>query len=711
MRRGTQSVIAVIVLLGVVLIPSFFAWFNVLSSWDPFGNVKNLKVAVANADEGYESDLFPMRINIGEQVIANLRANSDLNWVFTSAEDAIEGTESEEYYAALVLPPDFSREMMTFLSPGAKPAQIEYYTNEKKNAISPKITGEAATEVSTKINESFTKTLNEVGLATILSLSEHLEDADAQGILGQLSGSANQLATELRASADTAEMFSAVAKSSETLVGSAASLAQSSSDAMHETAGAISGGAGAAADLRRTLAAATQQLSAAFSASSNSYSQLANDVNALYNSLDSGAQTAEDAMSDIRGDVQGHRDRLIDTRDLLQTLPPSPELDAVIAALDAAIDRQDALLNGIDRAIQKVETGREDAQADRQEILGLVNSAKSAIDGVVHSYDSSLRPKLDQLAGTLSSVSGGVHQIGSDLSDVVALLSVGSGSLVGAIDQTVSTTDGLAASLGEAADEMEQLAAALEQAAESGDLTSIIDLIGPSSDRLAGELTTPVGLKQIDVFKVDTFGAQMAPFYTVLGLWIGSLLLAVLIRSDVPKFAMPVTETPLTLGQQYIGHYGIFGVLAFLQSTLLYTGLIGFVGVIPAHPFLLILVGWVMSFVFSIIAYTMVLSLGEAGKALVVFLLVVQISAGGGAYPLAVLPQWFQNISPFLPVTHAIDAVRSAIAGIYAGDYWISLGWLLVFILPMLVLGLVLRVPLIKVNKDLEKATDSTKLM
>lgn len=84
LRKATQNVIAVIVLFGVVIIPSFFAWFNVLSSWNPFGNVKNLTVAVANADEGYTSDIFPMPINIGNQVIANLRANSDLNWVFTT---------------------------------------------------------------------------------------------------------------------------------------------------------------------------------------------------------------------------------------------------------------------------------------------------------------------------------------------------------------------------------------------------------------------------------------------------------------------------------------------------------------------------------------------------------------------------------------------------------------------------------------------------
>lgn len=109
LRVASRSVIALVVLFGVAVIPSFFGWFNVLSSWDPFDNVKNMTVAVASEDEGFKSDALPIRVNIGEQVISTLRANADVNWAFTTPEQAIEGTRSGEYYAALVLPKDFSR--------------------------------------------------------------------------------------------------------------------------------------------------------------------------------------------------------------------------------------------------------------------------------------------------------------------------------------------------------------------------------------------------------------------------------------------------------------------------------------------------------------------------------------------------------------------------------------------------------------------------
>ena len=163
--------------------------------------------------------------------------------------------------------------------------------------------------------------------------------------------------------------------------------------------------------------------------------------------------------------------------------------------------------------------------------------------------------------------------------------------------------------------------------------------------------------------------------------------------------------------QLYFGRYGFFATMGLLQSTLVTLGLIVFVGVSPVHPSLLILAGWVISLVFMLIVYTLVLSFGNAGKALSVLLLIVQISGSGGAYPLVVLPQWFQNISPWLPATYAIDAFRSALAGIHHGDYWIHLLKLLLFVLPALLLGLVLRKGLDGYNQKMDAAMEKTRLM
>ena len=715
--QATRNVIAGMVLVGVVLIPSFFAWFNVLSSWKPFDNVDNLKVAVASSDEGFESNLFPMRINVGEQVVSQLRANSDIDWQFVSTDEAIEGTKSEEYYAAIVLPADFSQKMMTFLSPGATPVEIDLYVNEKKNALSSLITGEAASDVSTQINTSFTQTLDEVGLALVSSLATHLEDSDAQQTLTDLESAVGRIAVQLNSGANTAEVFAGLLSSGQSLLSSAGSLASSSSDALRDTAGAIGQGADAVNSAQNVLVQASERLSTVFAMNAESYETLRGEIDRIFGNTATATPGA--GLSQASEMVDQQVTAYTQFRDQLRSQAATPGLDAVTRdsvnlladRIDGVIARQEALSQRLEAAASPAVQGTVDRAATRDAILQDVDAAQAAIIGARDQYTNSLRPKLESLAADLASVRSDFSGIGQDLRAAEQSLAAGAGSLDAGLADGETAVRLLASDLRGSADTFAELETALGDAANTGDLSEVQKIIGSDPATFAAELASPVSLETIPVFKVDNFGSQMAPLYTVLGLWVGALLLAVLIRTEVDRDALPALARPLKPWQEYFGHYAIFGGLALLQSTILFVGLIGFVGVRPAHPFLLILAGWVMSFVFSLITYTLVLTFGEAGKAIGVLLLVVQISAGGGAYPLAVLPQWFQSISPFVPVSHATTAVRAAIGGIYDADYWKAIGWLLVFTLPFLFIGLVLRLAVKKFNDDLNSSLEGTKLM
>ena len=85
------NVMSIIIAVGLVVMPSIFTWYNVIACWNVFDNTGNLTVAVANVDDGYESDLVPLRVNIGEQVVSALRANDEIDWTFTTEEDAVDG--------------------------------------------------------------------------------------------------------------------------------------------------------------------------------------------------------------------------------------------------------------------------------------------------------------------------------------------------------------------------------------------------------------------------------------------------------------------------------------------------------------------------------------------------------------------------------------------------------------------------------------------
>ena len=163
-----HNTIAWIVVLGLTIVPSFYAWFNIAASWDPYGNTGNLKVAVANMDEGYTGDLFPITLNVGDQVEMSLHANNQLNWVFTGEKEAIRGVKDGSYYAAIVLPKSFSRDIMSLFSEEkVQRSDILYYLNEKENAIAPKITDKGASAVQKQIDQVFAQTVTEIGLEVV----------------------------------------------------------------------------------------------------------------------------------------------------------------------------------------------------------------------------------------------------------------------------------------------------------------------------------------------------------------------------------------------------------------------------------------------------------------------------------------------------------------------------------------------------------------
>ncbi|MCC2028491.1 YhgE/Pip domain-containing protein [Microbacterium sp. YMB-B2] len=715
-RRATSSVMAIIVLFGLVVIPSLFTWFNVIASWNPFDNARNLTVAVANTDDGYQSDLVPIRLNVGEQVVSALRANDDLNWVITTEEDAVDGTRSGEYYAAIVLPPTFSADMMTFYTSGADRTRIDYYLNEKKNALAPKVTDRGASEVSTSINEVFTETLGEAGMNILTSLSDYLDDADTQAALSKLQARVDSVAAQLRAGASTADMFGSLIASSRPLVDSASGLITGSGDALRDAGGALGGGKDAAASLKKVLSSSTSALGDALAQTSAGYQGVSDSIDEVYAAMDSQSASAAGTIGSLADRVQVQIDQQQELRDGLvnDVRPQLPEslldaFDASVSRIDAAIARQQALQDRLDEAASQVMDSSESSQATRDEIKKLTAQAKAAVDDARISYTDGLQPKLDALASTLSSIGGGIDSISGDLTSAANSLT-GSSSTGSALADAQKLTTGISDSLTDTADRFAQLSAALTTAIDTGDLSELTDVIGADPRALAMHLAEPVELTRIPVYSVVSFGAAMTPLYTVLALWVGALLTSVAIRVDPPRDGS--TGLPdLSPAETYLGRFGIFALVAFLQSTLVCLGSVFFTQVQPEHPFLLILAGWVAGLVFTLIIYTLVVTFGNAGKALAVLLLVMQISSSGGAYPLQVLPQWFQNVSPFLPATHAVSAMRSAIAGIYQNDYWVSLGWLAAFAVPALLLGLVLRLPLIGFNRKLLSALESTKLM
>ena len=181
---------ALIVTIGIIVIPSLYAWFNIGANYDPYSNTKGIKVAVANEDAGTQNAVTG-KLNAGDEIIANLKENDQLGWTFVNTEKAVEGVKSGKYYAAIIIPEDFSSRLTDFLNGRIEKSEIIYYVNEKKNAIAPKITDTGAQTLEEEIKSTFSSVASE-------SVSKVMA-ASAVGISGKL----NQASADITAAIDT----------------------------------------------------------------------------------------------------------------------------------------------------------------------------------------------------------------------------------------------------------------------------------------------------------------------------------------------------------------------------------------------------------------------------------------------------------------------------------------------------------------------------
>ena len=746
-----QNTMTGIMVFGLVLIPLLFTCFNVLASWEPFENTEKLKIAVASNDRGHRTDIGAIDVNLGNEVLSKLSRNHDIDWQITDSEDAIDGTKSGDYYAAIVLPENFSTELMTFYVRGTKAPKLTLYTNEKKNALSSIITSKGASGVIQEIDKNFTQVVASVGLGAITSLDEYLNTSDSKQALTRVQNRVDDTAARLRSGAQTARSLSTLVETTVPLVETADSILENAGARMDILRNG-SGDGNVAGDLEAAVGNVRDSVSTALDATQSSYEGVRDRVNELVDGTQatSGA-TADtfDAMAAKFGQqadgLTAMRDRLEDTVGAVVPGVAKPGYDRAISDLNTSIARTRGLQESFSAVAADLRGGR-DTGSSISQAKDAFTAAIAAVENAKNSYEQNLRPQIDALSEPVSRLSNDIEVIGEDIRGIRGTLS---GSPVDTLRKTSAATMGLSNRFDDLAARFDEIHNALEEAKDTGDLSRIAEAVGDDPSALAAQLAAPVQVEEDPVFPVQSFGAGMAPFYATLALWIGALLSSVLIRTTVrsrggqkvgddeaenvvsdavddaqgdaasDEIDEPTSDAQINAAQaddytrveKYFGRFATFASVGLVQSTLMVLGLQVYVGIDPAHRFLMLLAGWVISLVFMMIVFSFVFTFDNAGKAICVLLLVMQVSAAGGAYPLPLVPQWVQNISPWLPGTYAIDMLRSSIAGIYEADYWKLMFMLALFIIPSLILALGLQRIFEKGINEIKNAIEETKVM
>ena len=725
LSRIRGSVVALIVAVGLVIVPTLYAWFNIAGSWDPYGNTGNLKVAVANSDNGYMSDLIPVRVNIGDTVVSALRENDQLDWRFVSESDAVEGVRSGEYYAAVVIPENFSSRMMTVFSSEAEHAEIVYYENQKANAIAPRVTDKAASTVRQQIDETFAKTISDVGLATTSSLLEFMDGDQIAAYAGNLSGTLAGAITTLRDASGSVDEFAGLLQSSTGLLDSTSDLLASAGAANENAEALVSDAKTGLSGMHDALDAAVAAINQSLKDSAGDYDAAAKAIDEAFGAADAHVSLTVTQLRDASADVAKRASDMRDVQDNILAVERDVEgsnlpeklkaelvqkIDIVANTVGNVANQQELLAKHLSDAAASLETGAADARAKAQAVKDGIAEAKGSIGGVKDSYNATLKQQISDLSDAVADVARRGSDMADDLGATVTDLSHAASALSDDLAGAHEVLAGASADLVSAADDLQRLKEGLDTAVTSGDLDRVRELIGSDPAALADALAAPVALDRQAVYHIKNYGSAMAPFYTTLSIWVAGIVLAAMLKANVDEADVKALGNP-RLHELYLGRYAFFALLAFAQATLVCAGDLLFFGIQCEHPFQFMLVGWLAGFVFSNMIYTLTVSFGDIGKAIAVVLLVMQVAGSGGTFPIEMTADFFQAVYPFLPFTHAINAMHAAMAGAYGMEFWIELGTLALYLIPSLALGLVFRRPVIRANRWIIEKLEETKLM
>lgn len=250
----------------------------------------------------------------------------------------------------------------------------------------------------------------------------------------------------------------------------------------------------------------------------------------------------------------------------------------------------------------------------------------------------------------------------------------------------------------EATDKVQQL--------ESEDrLNELISLLRNDLAEENDFFASPVELVQEDLFPIPNYGSANAPFYTTLSLWVGALLLSNLLSTNLHRLD---NRNEYTQRQIYFGRLLLFLVVAILQGLIVSIGDLLVLNVYASAPLQFILFSLLIAVVFMTIVYTFASILGNIGKALMIVLLVLQLSSAGGTFPIEVAPPFFQALHPFMPFTYGIDLLREAIGGIIPEVAWENAVMLIFFLIISLTIGVLLKPILAKrIEKTVQKSRES----
>ncbi|MBP3262128.1 YhgE/Pip domain-containing protein [Pseudobutyrivibrio sp.] len=709
-KRLSTNVVAMVVIIGLTVIPSLYAWFNILSNWDPYGEsaTSNLQVAVASSDQGIV--IGNMELNVGDIIISRLKENTTIGWVFTdTAQEAIDGVYAGEYYAALVIDEEFSDDMISFLSGDIKNPVITYYENEKKNAIAPKITAKVKTTIEREVDHAFVSTVAEA----LLKGGEYFATLDEEGnITGQGIAKLERLDSDLKGVITILDSYIALMDSTENISEAGATVS--------ETAESITKLAGNMADnAQKSANNAKQDIQKVKGKTDSKIGELnkkLDDVDSVVNDLNTklaGIDNKDpEKVLEVVDKVNklasawGNKDNTGTISNAIYTSPIANELvKEKLEKADLAVNKlqEDSVLLG-NYAVEDINNfnnAKAVLVSDVAQVLTETRDVRSEYENVISPFE---QKAIESASNSVAEVKKLLNYNATSIDLVISSLE----SYSSLADQS---KDSLVKSRNEAVDMERQLAALISDIKSIGDneaYQKFVNLLQTDPDLLSDFISSPVEISDEYIYPVENNGSMTAPFYIVLSIWVGALIMSTILKTAVKD---TTGMTNLKNWQCFFGRFFVTFVIGQIQTIITVMGALLFVGIQCEHPFYFWLACAWTSLIYSLLLYSFAYSFGNIGEALSVILMVIQVAGAGGTFPIEVLPKVFQVLYKFMPFNYSMNAVRECIAGFYENTYRNCMLTLIIYGIVAIFVGVVLYYPFKLLNEKIENSKEKSGIL
>lgn len=630
----------VIVIIGVVIIPLMYSYFYLGAFWDPYSKLDDLPVALVNLDKG--ETINGKERNLGKEMCDELKSDASLKFVVTNQKEAKSGTKSDEYYATITIPEDFSSCISSAQSNDKQIAEISFSSNERRNYLAAQILGRAVDQMELKIR-------GKVDGEIVDALCEQLGSTPEQ--LNELVSGLNEISTGT----------SSLKTGTDTLLKGTGEL-KSGSETFSSNFSTFSKGVISASDGSKQLQNGTSDLKTGIDKLTNGASALENstkDLDKLTSStklLSDNVSAFNDGLINYTNGVDALISSVENTGAFLQSYVQSnpaimqdptfvgflkqlgdPKSAEGLKMLKASTETLTSASEKITNATKQLSDATTDLPKLKTGITTLKTGLLSAQSGADKLYSGATElngglVKLNSASILLDNASGKLFEGAKKINSGVEKLDDGAVKL----DSGVSTAlDKISDKLGNA----------------QTDLTKLNGL-----DNYAN---APVETVNTPIDAVPNYGTAFAPYFLCLSLWVGALIIffAIYLDSD-NKFKILSRNSEYKV-KRCLSYFAIGLAQAFILGFVLKH----FLGLGVNHVGLYYFACCLISIVFISIVQFFMVYLKDLGKFLSIALLILQLTSCGGTFPMETVPKFFNILYPFMPMTYAVGLLKQAISG------------------------------------------------